>query len=540
VTGASAHFAPAHVPAELAWDHSLAEFTSELDDPFLAASRLLDGPPLFWARDALHGRPGWVIARHDLLKQAFLDWERFSSAGDRDLATMLGVDWDLNPVRIDPPMHTIYRKVLTPFFTPKAVAHMEAGVRETCDELIARFADRGGCDFVKDFAVPFPSIIFLRLMGLPLDMMEQFFGWEQDAWPASGLVPLGNEGRFYNKATSLAAYLQTEYKFNDQLELVAGARITRDKKSSRFRWDSLVNGVVVPRAPLVPPVYKKTKPNYLVGLNWTPNDDTLVYGKFSTSFVSGGSVAGITFVPETAKSWEIGVKADMLDRRLRANLALFDVNYKNFQQPSATTSPEAVAFLSAAYGELGRVIAPNLGTFVQQAHDVHAKGFELELTAAPTDGLTLGSSLSYTKAKFTNITPVFLAAQGGSYEAFIRPKWTGSAFAAYETRPLMDNMTLLLRLDGVYRSKLAFSGNPAIQIARGVPVEQLSSPGHWKFNGRVALRNIALGGMEAELAAWGRNLTDKRYAASSLYLPWGQAATYDTGRTYGLDLTIQF
>lgn len=180
MTDTAAHFAPAHVPAELAWDHSLAQFNSELDDPFLAASRLLDGPPVFWARDAAHGRPGWVIARHALLKDAFIDWERFSSEGGMDLTAMLGVDWDLNPVRIDPPMHTIYRKVLTPFFTPKAVSHMEDGVRQTCDELIARFANKGGCDFVQDFAIPFPSIIFLRLMGLPLDMMEQFFTWEQD------------------------------------------------------------------------------------------------------------------------------------------------------------------------------------------------------------------------------------------------------------------------------------------------------------------------------------------------------------------------
>ncbi|MFA7602586.1 MAG: cytochrome P450 [Novosphingobium sp.] len=173
-------FAPAHVPAELAWDGSLSEYNSQLDDPFLAASRLLDGPPLFWARDAVHGRPGWVIARHALLREAFIDWEHFSSEGGMDLTAMLGVDWKLNPVNVDPPMHTAYRKVLTPFFTPKAVGHMEAAVRATCDELIAGFEDKGGCDFVTDFAVPFPSLIFLRLMGMPLDMMRQFFAWEQN------------------------------------------------------------------------------------------------------------------------------------------------------------------------------------------------------------------------------------------------------------------------------------------------------------------------------------------------------------------------
>lgn len=171
---------PAHVPDELYWDHSLAEFTSELDDPFMAASRLLDGPPLIWARDGAQGRPGWVIARHALLKEAFIDWENFSSEGGMDLTRMLGVDWNLNPVNIDPPRHTKYRKVLTPFFTPKAVSHMEEGVRETVEDLIAPFEDKGGCDFVKDFAIPFPSMIFLRLMGMPEDMLLQFFQWEQD------------------------------------------------------------------------------------------------------------------------------------------------------------------------------------------------------------------------------------------------------------------------------------------------------------------------------------------------------------------------
>lgn len=357
---------------------------------------------------------------------------------------------------------------------------------------------------------------------------------------AAGVIPLGNEGRYFNKATSLAAYLQAEYKLTDQIELVAGARITHDKKTSLFRWDSLSQGVITARPSIIPTPYKNTKPNFLLGVNWKPNDDTLVYGKFSTSFVSGGSVAGITFVPETARSWELGLKADFLDRRLRTNLALFYVDYKHFQQPSSTTSPEAIAFLNGAYGALGNALASNLSTFVQQAHDVRAKGFELEVTAAPVAGLTMGGSVSYTKSDFINITPVFLAAQGGQYSSFARPEWTGSAFAAYETQPLVGEMTLQLRADGVYRSDFAFAGNPARQLALGVPAAQLISPGHWKFNARAALKHIELGGIKSEIALWGRNLSNKRYATSTLFLPWGNSATYDTGRTYGVDLTVEF
>jgi len=218
-------FAPAHVPDDLAWDRSLAEFNNELDDPFMAASRLLDGPPLIYARDAVQGRPGWVIARHALLKEAFIDWEHFSSEGGMDLTMLLGVDWNLNPVNIDPPMHTVYRKVLTPLFTPKAVGHMEDGVRETCDQLIAKFEDAGGCDFVKDFAIPFPSLIFLRLMGMPLDMMDQFFTWEQQLLHGATMEERIGAGRGILEYLKLHLASQRANPATPLMENIVNARI---------------------------------------------------------------------------------------------------------------------------------------------------------------------------------------------------------------------------------------------------------------------------------------------------------------------------
>ena len=73
-------------------------------------------------------------------------------------------------------------------------------------------------------------------------------------------------------------------------------------------------------------------------MNYKPNDDILLYAKFSTAFVSGGSVSGLDFPPETATSWEAGIKADLLDRRLRTNLSLFSVKYENFQTAQSGTN----------------------------------------------------------------------------------------------------------------------------------------------------------------------------------------------------------
>ncbi|MDG2003238.1 MAG: cytochrome P450 [Novosphingobium sp.] len=228
-TAADASFAPDHVPAELVWDDSLSRFNSELDDPFIAASRLIDGPPLFYARDGAQGRPGWVIARHALLAEAFMDWEHFSSEGGMDLTQMLGVDWNLNPVNIDPPMHTNYRKLLLPMFTPKSVNHMEDGVRETCDELLAKFEDKDGCDFVKDFAVPFPSGIFLRLMGMPQDMLQQFFTWEQDLLRGTSIEGRVKTGRDILDYLIYHLEQQKKQPATPLMESIMNARIEDDR-----------------------------------------------------------------------------------------------------------------------------------------------------------------------------------------------------------------------------------------------------------------------------------------------------------------------
>ncbi len=364
--------------------------------------------------------------------------------------------------------------------------------------------------------------------------------------PQSGLIPLGNVGQYFNKATSLAAYAQLEYKITPELEVVAGARVTRDKKTSQFQWNSLNanTGVITERDLIVPPAYIKTKPNYLIGLNWKPTSDVLVYGKYSTSFVSGGSTAGIEYEPETASSFEVGIKADLLDRRLRTNLALFHVDYKHFQSPQSFVSPEsrtaALDQLIPLYEEtIANLLTNSLSTFVIDQGAVRARGFELEVTAAPSRGLTMGGSLSYTDVKFTFINPVVFAANNDELAVTGRPKWTASLFAAYETQPLFGEATLLFRMDGLYRSWIRFNLHPITEPWQ----EALSvrgTKGFMMVNGRVALRQLKMGGADAELALWGRNITNRKDATFALALPFSTSANYLAPRTFGVDLNIEF
>jgi iron complex outermembrane receptor protein len=344
-------------------------------------------------------------------------------------------------------------------------------------------------------------------------------------------VIVGRQAVNYNKATSLAAYAQVELHVTPQLDLVGGARITWDRKSGR-----LVTGLAPALSTIGVFEYSKTKPNFLVGVNYRPTEDIMLYGKFSTAFVSGGSVSGLEFQPETATSWEAGLKADLIDRRLRTNLALYHVTYKNFQT-SQSGSNFPFLFPSPPFPP---GFANAVGTIiVSQGGPVRAKGFELEVTAAPVRGLTTGGSLSFTDTTFEAVNPVLIAGNRGDYQPALRAKWTGGLWGQYESEPLFDDATLLLRMDGQWHSRF-FAVQNRIEIAPAFTGIRSVAPS-WMINGRAALRNITLGGAKLEVAAWVKNLTQNRELTFALAQNgvFG-SANYVPARTFGLDLNVEF
>ena len=202
---------PAHIPPELLWDGSFDAFTAEGDDPFLSISRLHDMPPVFWASDASYGRPGWVCTRFDAVSEAFMDYERFSGERHGMIADLVGEPVRLNPIEIDPPEHHGYRKNLNPVFTPKAVNAMGDVVRATCNQLIDTFAGQGGCEYVHDFAIPFPTYMFLDLMVMPREKAQEFLDWEEAIMRAPDPMDRVKAGR------AVYAYLR-EFKDRQALE----------------------------------------------------------------------------------------------------------------------------------------------------------------------------------------------------------------------------------------------------------------------------------------------------------------------------------
>ncbi len=192
---------PDHVPQELFWPHSLTEFTTELDDPYLAAARLHEGPDIFWAKEAALGKPGWVLTREELIREVFMDTEHFSSTRDANSGDVIGQDMvRMIPTEVDPPEHHHYRSILNPLFTPKHVLAYGEMVQQTCNQLIDAIPDPANCEFIGDFAEKFPNLIFLSLAGLPQEELPQFLEWERQ------LLRSGNEGN-YEKSTEAAGLI---------------------------------------------------------------------------------------------------------------------------------------------------------------------------------------------------------------------------------------------------------------------------------------------------------------------------------------------
>lgn len=216
---------PESVPADLVRDNNFDVMTAQGNDPWLAAAQLHEGPPVIWMTEASYGRPGWVLTRHDVINEAFIDFENFSSERPGMIADLLGEPVRLNPIEIDPPRHHQYRRVLNPYFTPKAVKDFDDPVRQCCRELIAKFQDRGGCEFIDEFAVPFPSYVFLDLMGMPRDRLDDFIAWQND------LMRAPDPMQRVAAARSIYAYLkqhmiaQREHPTNDFLRAMVTAEI---------------------------------------------------------------------------------------------------------------------------------------------------------------------------------------------------------------------------------------------------------------------------------------------------------------------------
>lgn len=114
---------------------------------------------------------GVLVSHHDDVQHVLRHPEVFSSGMD---AVYLGNVRPLIPLQIDPPEHKKFRKLLDPIFAPQRMALVEPRTRELVRELIDQVADRGECNFHEAIAEKLPTTVFLELLGLPTERLDEF------------------------------------------------------------------------------------------------------------------------------------------------------------------------------------------------------------------------------------------------------------------------------------------------------------------------------------------------------------------------------
>jgi iron complex outermembrane receptor protein len=321
--------------------------------------------------------------------------------------------------------------------------------------------------------------------------------------PANFTIP----GISMSTNDSVSVYGHATVHVTDQLDITGGARSSWDDRET----DDLSETIAGISAANHQVSFHHN--DWLVDLTWRPTQDVMAYFKASTGYLSGGVFAGIPFAPETITSYELGSKADLLDKRLRLNGALFHANLENLQQQQYFN---------------GVLQFRNIGSST-------IDGAELEVDAIPVPNLLLSGSWGFTNYHYD----VFMVngvnvARLTAVQAV--PKTTLHLSAEYDFPEIAWGAVPSFRVDAIFRSDEHF---PAVT---GVPTldTALVSPGYWDLGMRASLGEIAIGPATGTISLWGRNLLDERVPSFTLNLGTNLVGQFIQGTTFGADLTITY
>ncbi|MCB1631221.1 MAG: TonB-dependent receptor [Pseudomonadales bacterium] len=319
------------------------------------------------------------------------------------------------------------------------------------------------------------------------------------------------------KSDSKAIYGQVTWTpaiLEERLDLTLGARYTEDSREATK---------IFQRADLTPDRtgmvvngdrdFTSTDPMVTVAYRFTDNVNG--FAKYSTGYRAGGFNAQSTpqffgegYKPEEVKAWEVGLKSELLDNRVRLNLALFRNKYDDLQVDQSRVPAFFVDTINAGSTTI--------------------EGFELEATAVVTDGLSFNLFYSHLDAVYDSYV------DNGVELASVRhvansPDWQGGVGMEYEfLRSSFGNVTL--NVD--YRAQDSFYAGPKADTYSG---------GYEVWNARVELSDVPLPYGALRVALWSRNLGDQVYRLSTTNLGANRlSAQFGQPRTSGVDVVYEF
>jgi iron complex outermembrane receptor protein len=214
--------------------------------------------------------------------------------------------------------------------------------------------------------------------------------FDLEGYGYSPLAPVGIDA--YQTTQSYAGFGQATYSIVEGTDLTLGARITRDDRATAGTQSlELPSGPVI-LAQTTQPGSKVSsvrtasfsRPTYKASLAQHLGANILAYGSFSTGFKSGvfnTMVLNTPAVrPETVNAWEVGLKSEWLDHKLRVNIAGYDETYKNIQFSAFSSGFYTLANAAAA----------------------RIDGVDFDITAVPIEKLELTLSGTLMNPRYTS------------------------------------------------------------------------------------------------------------------------------------------
>ena len=191
------------------------------------------------------------------------------------------------------------------------------------------------------------------------------------------------------KLESWALFGQGTYAVSPATNLTAGLRYTSDKRHITASETIVIGGNPIPAQAPVDESKTFDKPTWRLSLDHRFNADLLGYVSYNRGFKSGSfapqSFPATVLQPEVLDAYETGLKADLLDRRLRVNAAAFYYDYQNIQVNQIQNG------LLVVYNGKG----------------AHSYGLDTDLEARVTNHFTLTAGAALIHARYTSFPTAF-------------------------------------------------------------------------------------------------------------------------------------
>lgn len=366
----------------------------------------------------------------------------------------------------------------------------------------------------------------------------------QEAYADDLLGPLFLNSRFLRtvddtlETTSTAVYGNVSYALTDQFRVSAGVRYTEEEKDYVRTTSTFFSALPAFNAtfPFRPPVAEYDDTSIMVSADYQITPDVLLYGRFAQGFKSGGyngranSAAEATeYAPETADTYELGIKSTLADNRVRLNGAIFRTSYQDFQARVSGLETDPITNLPVA------VLS------VINAGELEIEGAEIEAVARVTDAFTVDAQIGYLDANYEEFRDARFTATGGS-RAFqtpaFSPEWTARYGAEYRFE-LDYGATVTVGAAARYRSRMALAVDNTL-VNSQVQLPGVFQEAYWLYDARAVWTDAS---ERYSLGLYGQNLTDETYRtdAQEFSSVGGiRTAYYGAPRTVMLKATVRY